>query len=106
MLNIPKISKTQMINLMRKIQTVSCDVESLDGFRVVVTTDMEVTRNFINENEATHFTSFLIFQCFNRVIQNLLRCLLSMLTFEVMFLSYVLSIHFLMFAIFDMLDAA
>jgi hypothetical protein len=60
MLNVTQVPKAQMINLMRKVKTVSLHIQPLDNLWIVMHTDMEITRYFVDKYEPAHFASLLI----------------------------------------------
>jgi len=72
-LGIIEISKAQVVDFMGKIKFVSRHVKSLNGLWVVMTRNVEVTRDLVDKNEATQFASFFIIKGLNSLIHDLLR---------------------------------
>ena len=59
-LNVSEVSKTEVVNFVRKVKTVSLHIQSLDHFGVVVTTDVEVAGHFVDEYETAELTTFFV----------------------------------------------
>ena len=60
MLNVSEVSKTEVVDFVRKVKTVSLHVQSLDHLGIVVTADVEVARHFIDEYETAELATFFV----------------------------------------------
>lgn len=60
MLNIAEVTKTEVVDFVRKVKTVSLHVQSLDHFGVVVTADVEVAGHFVDEYETAELATFFV----------------------------------------------
>lgn len=77
--DVSEITEAEVVDLVRKIQTMTLHIQSLHNFRVVVTGDVEVAWHLVNEYEATKFTTLLIFEPLNCLIKHFLRLSLTRL---------------------------
>lgn len=72
-LDIAEVSETQVVNLVCEVKSVSLHVKTLNHFRIMVHTDVEIAWNFVNEDESAKFTTFFIVKSFDSFIEYLLR---------------------------------
>lgn len=103
-LDVAEVSEAQVVNLVSEVKSVSLHVKSLNHFRIMVTTDMEIAWNFVNEDEPAKFTTFLIVKSLDSFIEYLLRLPLPSLGLQEVLLSDILSINFGVSAILDVLN--
>lgn len=59
-LNIAEVTKTEVVDFVRKVKTVSLHVQSLDHFGVVVTADVEIAGYFVDEYETAELATFFV----------------------------------------------
>lgn len=103
-LNITKVSKTQMVDLMREVKTVSLHVQSLNSLRIVMSTNMEVTRHLVNKYKSAKLASLLIVQTGDSLVKYFLGLALTSLGLKEVVLSHSLGINFGVSAIFNVLS--
>ena len=80
-INIFQFAKTQMVNLVTEIKSHAFLVYSLDGLWIMMSRNMEITRNFVDVNKSTHFTPFVVFNLIFSFFKSSFRLIHSFLTF-------------------------
>lgn len=76
-----QLSKTQMIDLMAKIKSHAFLVDSLHSLWIMMSRNMEITWDFVDVHETTHFAPFVVFDLFFSLLEGSLRLIHSLLTF-------------------------
>ena len=71
-INIFHVSERQMVNFVGEVKFFARLEKHLDCFWIVMTTDMEVSWNFVNKYESTEFASFFFIKCLQGLFVNLL----------------------------------
>ena len=79
-------------------------IQSLNGFRIVMATDVEITRHFVNEYKAAKFASLLVVQTIDGFVKNLLSLSLTGFRLKEMLLCNSLCVNFGVSSVFNMLD--
>ena len=71
MLDVAQVSKAQVIDFVSEIQMLAGHHQSSYCLRIMVATDVEVSRDLVDENEATHLASFSIIKGLLGVLDDL-----------------------------------